>query len=277
MQGQARPDDFKLPDIVIDEKAGKVRLGSEQWGVVELPLGDLKAEEVPAGYRDIPHLQGNLQLWWALMKDRALGRHSLILGETGTGKTDLTGHFLFALLRLKPEEQTFTRQTRGQDIVGKPELKNDATYWPAYPLERAVDRNTVWLVDEVTKPEDPGTVSLLNNVLQFGQIVLPSGKVLNAGPGFGVVAMGTPARAQYEAQEFSGEVLDRFSTHILKPLPAEEERGLVESYAQKQGLAIARPVLQALQKALTRSESLIAKGFCPFLPVFNRFSASSAA
>jgi formylglycine-generating enzyme required for sulfatase activity/energy-coupling factor transporter ATP-binding protein EcfA2 len=266
LQGQARPANFKLPDVQIDEKAGKVRLGDEQSGVVELPLGGLKAEEVPGGYRGIPHLQGNLRLWWAMMKDRALGRHSLVLGETGTGKTQLMGHFLYAILRMQPEEQTFTRQTRGQDITGKPELKNEATYWPPYPLERAVDHNTVWLVDEVTKPEDPGTVSLLNNVLQFGQILLPSGKVLNAKSGFGVVAMGTPARAQYEAQEFSGEVLDRFSTHILKPLPAEEEIGLVESYARQRGLAIDRPVLQALQKALDSLRDSYRQGLLPVPP-----------
>ncbi len=266
LQGQDRPANFKLPDVEIDEKAGKVRLGDDQWGVVELPLGHLKAGEIPAGYRDIPHLQANLRLWWAMMKDRALGRHSLVLGETGTGKTQLMGHFIYALLRLKPEEQTFTRQTRGQDIIGKPELKDEATYWPPYPLERAVDHNTVWLVDEVTKPEDPGTVSLLNNVLQFGQILLPSGKVLNAGPGFGVVAMGTPARAQYEAQEFSGEVLDRFSTHVLKPLPAEEEMGLVESYTRQQGLAIDRPVLQALQKALDSLRESYRQGLLPVPP-----------
>lgn len=266
LQGQARPANFKLPDVQIDAKGGKVRLGDEQWGVVELTLGSLKAEEVPGGYRDIPHLQANLRLWWAMMKDRALARHSLVLGETGTGKTQLMGHFIYALLRLRPEEQTFTRQMRGQDITGKPELKNEATYWPPYPLERAIDHNTVWLVDEVTKPEDPGTVSLLNNVLQFGQILLPSGKVLNAGPGFGVVAMGTPARAQYEAQEFSGEVLDRFSTHILKPLPAEEEMGLVESYARQQGLAVERPVLQALQKALDSLRDSYRQGLLPVPP-----------
>ena len=266
LQGQARPANFKLPDVQIDEKAGKVRLGDEQSGVVELPLGHLKAEEVPGGYRDIPHLQGNLRLWWAMMKDRALGRHSLVLGETGTGKTQLMGHFLYAILRLQPEEQTFTRQTRGQDITGKPELKNEATYWPPYPLERAIDHNTVWLVDEVTKPEDPGTVSLLNNVLQFGQILLPSGKVLNAKSGFGVVAMGTPARAQYEAQEFSGEVLDRFSTHILKPLPADEEMGLVASYAQQQGLSIEQPVLKALQKALDSLRDSYRQGLLPVPP-----------
>jgi hypothetical protein len=167
---------------------------------------------------------------------------------------------------MKPEEQTFTRQTRGQDIIGKPELKNDATYWPPYPLERAVERNTIWLVDEVTKPEDPGTVSLLNNVLQFGQILLPSGKVLDAKSGFGVVAMGTPARAQYEAQEFSGEVLDRFSTHILKPLPAEEEMGLVESYARQQGLSIERPVLEALQAALDSLRDSYRQGLLPVPP-----------
>ncbi len=266
LQGQPRPADFKLPDVEIDEKAGKVRLGNDQWGVVELPLGDLKSSEIPASYRDIPHLQSNLRLWWAMMKDRALGRHSLVLGETGTGKTQLMGHFLYAILRMKPEEQTFTRQTRGQDIIGKPELKNDATYWPPYPLERAVERNTIWLVDEVTKPEDPGTVSLLNNVLQFGQILLPSGKVLDAKSGFGVVAMGTPARAQYEAQEFSGEVLDRFSTHILKPLPAEEEMGLVESYARQQGLSIERPVLEALQKALDSLRDSYRQGLLPVPP-----------
>lgn len=266
LQGQARPANFELPDVEIDEGVGKVRLGNEQWGVVELPAGDLKPEEVPVAYRDIPHLQANLRLYWAMMKDRALGRHSLVLGETGTGKTQLMGHFLYAMLRIRPEEQTFTRQTRGQDITGKPELKNDATYWPPYPLERAVDRNTVWLVDEVTKPEDPGTVSLLNNVLQFGQILLPSGKVLNAGSGFGVVAMGTPARAQYEAQEFSGEVLDRFSTHILKPLPAKEEMGLVESYAQKQGLVVAKPVLEALQKALDSLRDSYRQGLLPVPP-----------
>ncbi len=266
LQGRPRPADFILPDIEIDEKAGKARLGDDKWGIVEVPLGSLGLEEVPGGYRDIPHLQANLRLWWAMMKDRAMGRHSLVLGETGTGKTQLMGHFLYALLRMRPEEQTFTRQTRGQDILGKPELKNDATFWPAYPLERAVDNDTVWLVDEVTKPEDPGTVSLLNNVLQFGQILLPSGKVLNARSGFGVVAMGTPARAQYEAQEFSGEVLDRFSTHILKPLPAEEELGLVEDYARRRGLSTERPILLALQKALDSLRESYRLGLLPVPP-----------
>ena len=267
LQGQSRPADFNLPDVEIDETAGKVRLGNERWGVAELALGDLKAGEIPESYRDIPHLQGNLRLWWALMKDRAMGRHSLVLGETGTGKTQLTGHFLYALLRIRPEEQQFTPETRGQDIGGKPELKNDATYWPPYPLERAVRRDTVWRIDEVNKPEDPGTVSFLNNVLQFGQILLPSGKVLNAGKGFSVMAMGTPARAQYESQEFSGEVSDRFSTHILKPLPAPEEMGLVESYAKSHGLSVQRGVLEALQAALdSLRESYRSQGVLPAPP-----------
>lgn len=266
LQGQERPADFELPDVVVDEAAGKVRLGSERWGIVELPLGDLKKEDIPDDYRDVSHLPDNLRLWWALMKDRALGRHSLVLGESNVGKTTLAGHFLYALLRIRPEEQAFTPQTRGADIAGKPELEGDSTVWPPYSLERAISRDTVFWIDEISKPEDPGTVSLLNNVLQFGQILLPSARLLDAGPGFGIFATGTPALAQYASREFSAEVQDRFSTHIVRPLPAREEVSLVENFARKNGLPVERPVLEALQEAIDSLRRSYRAGLLPTMP-----------
>ncbi|MBI2096005.1 MAG: AAA family ATPase [Candidatus Omnitrophica bacterium] len=97
------------------------------------------------------------------------------------------------------------------------------TVWQKSPVMLAMIQKVPIVIDDFGKPEFQAVISVLNNILQFGQIMTPYGLV-EAGPGFFVIATTTPEEARYAAHELSGEVEDSFWLAYYGWMTPEEEK-----------------------------------------------------
>ena len=248
-EGLGFQDKISIGDIVIQPENNQIEVKEDKatrvktrfWKIKPDKGGDelnLKLiDEGPADKNEEPEklideVPRNLVHFYDIAQDISLGNPLLFTGHAGTGKNVIAdfvsymlagGAYLISINRLiEPGDLTAWR--------GFAELsEEEKTEWIESLIVKAMREGKPVIIDEVNKA-DPGVVAILNSLLQTNTLTLPSGEVVEAKPGFCLIAtMNPPISGLYEGVEpLSGEFIRRFSIHEFDYLPFEQELGILK-------------------------------------------------
>ncbi|MEA3368933.1 MAG: AAA family ATPase, partial [Candidatus Ratteibacteria bacterium] len=245
-EGLGFQDKISVDDIIIQKENNQIEVKEDKatgvktrfWKIKPDKGGDelnLKLiDEGPADKNEEPEkvideVQRNLVRFYDIAKDISLGSHLLFTGHAGTGKNVIAdfvsymlagGAYTYLISMNKLIEPGDLTAWRGFAELSKEEK----TEWIESFVVKAMREGKPVIIDEVNKA-DPGVVAILNSLLQTNTLTLPSGEVVEAKPGFCLIAtMNPPISGLYEGVEpLSGEFIRRFSIHEFDYLPFEQE------------------------------------------------------
>jgi len=200
----------------------KVWFGNEEVGRFSLPLGKLTDAQIEIkSFTSTPENNRNL---WLLAMDIHLGFHFAVLGESGTGKTQMVKYLFGGLLHqnlLVPKQ--ITSETRSSSIIGPHRTVDGRSVFPATPLHTAMQTPRPIFYDEAPKAE-PDVLAAFQGPLASGFLTTTSGDVVAmAQPQPGelpclIIFGGNLASGGYGLQDFSAELVSRMRFHFIKPL-----------------------------------------------------------
>ncbi|MCL2335148.1 MAG: AAA family ATPase, partial [Endomicrobia bacterium] len=260
LMGYDKPEDIKFE---YDDKNGTISLGKGEYKVTisirhpELVSGSSVngkiLKQVQNDTTDAPnlkdhyHLPANMLLFWQWMKDINLGNNIMLLGVPGTGKTVLAGYLLNDVLGMKTDLMQLNVQSSGTDLLGEWGMENGKMVFKESFVIKAMQEGKPVIIDEVDKPRDETALAALNNILQYGFVTLPDGRVIYAKKGFFIVSLGNMANKGGTASaRISGEVLNRHSVYILEGLPKDQTAEMLKRYAKKNNYRVADDFIEAL-------------------------------
>jgi len=204
-------------------------------------------DKVKEELKDEWHIPSNMVLFWQWMKDISLGNNIIVLGVPGTGKSELASYLLNHVLRLDSNYMVLTTDSRGDDILGSWNIINNIFHFKRSPLPVSMEAGVPVIIDEIDKPKDETTLSSLNNIGEFGQIILPDRSLVDSQPGFFSFMIGNLAgKGGTSSQRISGEVLDRGSVYIMDQLPPKDMVEMLRRYSVKHKYKIEEKFLEAL-------------------------------
>ncbi|MCK5219460.1 AAA family ATPase, partial [bacterium] len=245
-EGLGFKDSIAVEDVVIQKENNKIEVETDQATSIKTRFWKIKpdkgGEEVvlklidegPAHKHEEPdkviaEVQRNLVSIYDMVKDISLGNHLLFTGHAGTGKNYMAdfisymmagGAYLYLISMNKLIEPGDLTAWRGFAELSDEEK----TEWIESFVVKAMREGRPVIIDEVNKA-DPGVVAILNSLLQTNTLTLPSGEVVEAKPGFCIIAtMNPPISGLYQGVEaLSGEFIRRFSIHESDYLPFDQE------------------------------------------------------
>ena len=243
-EGLGFQDKISIDDIIIQKENNQIEVKEDKatgvktrfWKIKPDKGGDeLNLKLIDEGPMDkneepeeiIDEVQRNLVRFYDIAKDISLGNHLLFVGHMSTGKNVIAdfisymlagGDYLIPMNKLiEPGDLTAWQ--------GYAELSDEEKVeWIDSFVAKAMREGKPVIIDEVNKA-DAGVVAVLNGLLEDNILTLPSGEVVEAAPGFCVIAtMNPPISGLYEGVEpLSGEFIRRFSIHEFDYLPFEQE------------------------------------------------------
>eukprot|EP00996_Jenningsia_fusiforme_P001000 NODE_1911_length_1358_cov_33.472116_g1730_i0.p1 GENE.NODE_1911_length_1358_cov_33.472116_g1730_i0~~NODE_1911_length_1358_cov_33.472116_g1730_i0.p1 ORF type:complete len:371 (+),score=59.11 NODE_1911_length_1358_cov_33.472116_g1730_i0:114-1226(+) len=156
-------------------------------------------------------LPTNKSVLYKTLKAFSLNHHVLYVGETGSGKTWLA-RAVARVLGLKLWTVSLTEFTKNEDLVVRTtfgEEGSNRTGLSKCTVLEWMEEGGLLLLDELHKPIDG--LSVLNNILQYGEFVLPDGRSCRLDPSRSkVIATMNPVRPPYRGEVPSAELAARF-------------------------------------------------------------------
>lgn len=161
-----------------------------------------------------------------MLEEMLLGNNVLLVGDTGTGKTDIVQN-LCRLLNWPCTVLSLSEGTREKDLLVRRGF-NGQTVDEDSPLIVAMRHGFKVILDETNMPE-PGVLASLNNILAAKRVTLPSGEVVKAKEGFGVFATMNPDN--YEGtQDMNIAFLRRFAVFNVDYPGRESELKILRKF-----------------------------------------------
>jgi len=267
-------DTVELKSQTIPKKIGNIE--EMYYQILNAKTGKVLVERAvpPAGSGVAPigriyEAQTVLRYKLELMKAIRLGEHVLIFGETGTGKTSIVLDTLTNDLHMRPYQTQLNANSSVSALWGNQSAKNGVTKWEKTPTLRGMEEGRPVVLDDIGKPRYQAAISILNNILQNGQIMTPYG-LAQARPGFSIIATTTPEDARYATHELSGEVEDRFWLMNFDWMTDTEEQGEL----MRRHPAVAESVIKRLVKAVGKLREREKKGELTRSPAIQDMSSS---
>jgi MoxR-like ATPase len=158
---------------------------------------------------------------------------TLLIGETGVGKTSLIRHLAFTrkkgLRRLN-----LNGQTTIDEFVGKILLNKEGTFWQDGILTDAM-RKGYWLVLDEINAALPEILFVLHSLLDDDRYIVLSennGEIVKPHQGFRIFATMNPSGRYAGTKELNKALLSRFPIIMEIDFPgSEEELNIIEHYA----------------------------------------------
>lgn len=158
---------------------------------------------------------------------------TLLIGETGVGKTSLIRHLAYenktGLRRLNLNGQTTT-----DEFVGKLLLNKEGTYWQDGVLTDAM-RNGYWLVLDELNAALPEILFVLHSLLDDDRYIVLSendGEIVRPHEDFRIFATMNPSGRYAGTKELNKALLSRFPLILQIDFPdAKEEVNIITHYS----------------------------------------------
>lgn len=208
----------------------------------------LKTPPKMPGYKWRPDLLRDLLLWW-YSGDRSLK----LIGETGTGKTELIKQFC-AAINLPLLMTVCSPRTEAYQLIGGMMPSESGIVYRDGVLGIGARHGYLVLLDEYNTI-DPGEATGLNAFLEGNAYTVPeTGETLMPHPDFRIVVTQNPKSAGYKGrntQDLAND--DRFIDLLVSYMPAEEEEVLITDDIMSIGSQLPSPPSRAAAQAMAKN------------------------
>ncbi len=239
-----RPESFKVVgDLLVVTPVDQNGVVLPAYDPVEVflhPDAEIREGIFPLNTLKWIRTSGNAQKIYEALQSLALGKNLIFVGEQETGKSTLA----VALARLisgpnvliKPiNYQTSKEQLSYEQHIGE-EGKAFQSGFAPQEVPQAMNTKGVGkiLILEETPQGRPGTLGVLNEVMERGYLVHSQMPPLYAKPGFAVIHAINPPGKEFNVAAFSDEFLERHTILEFEPLGPKDASGYIQEASKKE-------------------------------------------
>ena len=201
-----------------------------KFGKVILPINEEVNPYIPKQQKIVGYKNVIKTLAYSVQKNLP----TLLIGETGLGKTALIRH-LAGVTNNGFRRLNLNGQTTVDEFVGRTLLNKEGTYWQDGVLTDAM-RNGYWLLLDELNAALPEILFVLHSLLDDDRfIVIPEngGEIVRPHPNFRIFATMNPSGKYHGTKDLNKAFLSRFPVILQLEYPKPGDEALiVKSYAK---------------------------------------------
>ncbi len=201
-----------------------------KFGKISLPVSEIVNDYIPQEQKIVGYKNVLENLAFGVQKNLP----TLLIGETGLGKTALIRH-LAGQTNNGFRRLNLNGQTTVDEFVGRTLLNKDGTYWQDGVLTDAL-RHGYWLLLDEINAALPEILFVLHSLLDDDRyIVIPEngGEIVRPHENFRIFATMNPSGKYHGTKDLNKAFLSRFPMIIQLEYPKPEEESLIiQSYSK---------------------------------------------